>query len=201
VTISADLKELSVGQLAERSGVAISALHFYEAKGLIRSRRTAGNQRRFPRDALRRVAFIRVSQRVGIPLNTIREALSRLPEERTPTRGDWARLSESWRKELDARIERLQQLRDDLTDCIGCGCLSLGSCKLSNPFDVLGENGPGPRRLLTDAAAPASPAAGDTAERAEATAPVGGPVADVCAPTCEDGEIQEPSSGRRTGRR
>jgi MerR family redox-sensitive transcriptional activator SoxR len=144
-----DIIELTVGQLAERSGVAVSALHFYESKGLIRSRRTAGNQRRFTRDTLRRVAFIRVSQRVGMPLSTIREALSRLPDERTPTRADWARLSASWRVELEARIEQLQRLRDDLTDCIGCGCLSLGQCRLSNPYDELGEQGPGPRRMLT----------------------------------------------------
>ncbi|MGH3390736.1 MAG: redox-sensitive transcriptional activator SoxR [Actinomadura sp.] len=143
-----DVTELTVGQLAERSGVAVSALHFYEAKGLISSRRTAGNQRRFHRDTLRRVAFIRVSQRVGIPLATIREALGRLPDERTPTRADWARLSASWRDELDARIEQLQRLRDDLTDCIGCGCLSLGQCRLSNPYDELGELGPGPRRIF-----------------------------------------------------
>lgn len=139
---------LTVGQLAERSGVAVSALHFYENKGLIHSRRTAGNQRRFTRDTLRRVAFIRVSQRVGIPLNTIREALAKLPEERTPTRADWERLSTGWRSELDARIEQLQRLRDDLTHCIGCGCLSLAECRLSNPYDSLGEEGPGPRRLL-----------------------------------------------------
>jgi MerR family redox-sensitive transcriptional activator SoxR len=146
--LSADLKELTVGQLAERSGVAVSALHFYESKGLITSRRTAGNQRRYGRDTLRRVAFIRVSQRVGIPLSTIREALARLPEERTPTRRDWACLSEGWRAELDNRIEQLQRLRDDLTGCIGCGCLSLGLCALMNPLDVLGDEGPGPRRML-----------------------------------------------------
>ncbi|GAA1674268.1 redox-sensitive transcriptional activator SoxR [Fodinicola feengrottensis] len=141
-------RELSVGQLAERSGVAVSALHFYESKGLISSRRTSGNQRRYPRDTLRRVAFIKVSQRVGIPLKTIREALGRLPEERTPTRADWARLSAGWREELDTRIDQLTKLRDDLSDCIGCGCLSLSSCMLRNPYDVYAEQGPGPRRLL-----------------------------------------------------
>ncbi|SEF55293.1 MerR family transcriptional regulator, redox-sensitive transcriptional activator SoxR [Thermomonospora echinospora] len=152
--------ELTVGQLAERSGVAVSALHFYEAKGLIHSRRTAGNQRRFTRDTLRRVAFIRVSQRVGIPLAEIREALSRLPEERTPTVDDWAALSESWREKLDERITQLQRLRDDLTDCIGCGCLSLNRCALANPYDELGKQGPGPRRLLVSAAKdPRPPAA------------------------------------------
>jgi MerR family redox-sensitive transcriptional activator SoxR len=146
--IARDVQELSVGQLAERSGVAVSALHFYEAKGLIRSRRTAGNQRRYPRDTLRRVAFIRVSQRVGMPLAVIREALAELPEERTPTREDWASLSGTWRTELDDRIAQLQRLRDDLTDCIGCGCLSLQSCALANPYDRLGDEGPGPRRLI-----------------------------------------------------
>jgi MerR family transcriptional regulator, redox-sensitive transcriptional activator SoxR len=143
-----DTHELTVGELARRSGVAVSALHFYEAKELIRSRRTAGNQRRYTRDTLRRVAFIRVSQRVGIPLSAIRDALAELPQERTPTRQDWARLSATWRAELDERIEQLQRLRDDLTGCIGCGCLSLQSCRLSNPDDVLGRDGPGPRRLL-----------------------------------------------------
>jgi MerR family redox-sensitive transcriptional activator SoxR len=186
--LSADLKELSVGQVAERSGVAVSALHFYEAKGLIRSRRTAGNQRRYQRDTLRRIAFIRVSQRVGIPLNTIREALSGLPEERTPTRSDWARLSASWRTELDARIERLQQLRDDLTDCIGCGCLSLGNCKLSNPFDVLGQEGPGPRRLLTDPGEPARRASGVAVSDAAAS----GTAARCGRRRCRDGPVRPP---------
>jgi MerR family redox-sensitive transcriptional activator SoxR len=147
-----DATELTVGQVAARSGVAVSALHFYERKGLIRSRRTAGNQRRYPRDVLRRVAFIRVSQRVGIPLNQIRDALAELPEERTPTPRDWARLSATWRGELDARIEQLQRLRDDLTGCIGCGCLSLSHCKLSNPSDRLGAEGPGPRRWISSPA-------------------------------------------------
>jgi MerR family redox-sensitive transcriptional activator SoxR len=145
-----DAHELTVGQVAARSGVAVSALHFYEKKGLIRSRRTAGNQRRYARDVLRRVAFIRVSQRVGIPLSDIHEALAELPEERTPTPRDWARLSSAWRGELDARIDQLRKLRDDLTGCIGCGCLSLYHCRLSNPDDRLGAQGPGPRRLLTD---------------------------------------------------
>ncbi|WP_433468750.1 redox-sensitive transcriptional activator SoxR [Spirillospora sp. CA-128828] len=140
--------ELTVGQLAERSGVAVSALHFYESKGLISSRRTAGNQRRFSRDTLRRVSFIKVSQRVGIPLSDIRDALATLPEERTPTVADWARLSEAWRSNLDARIRQLERLRDDLTDCIGCGCLSISRCALANPYDRLGDEGPGPRRLL-----------------------------------------------------
>ncbi|WP_244943467.1 redox-sensitive transcriptional activator SoxR [Streptomyces inhibens] len=142
--------ELSVGQLSARSGAAVSALHFYESKGLISSTRTAGNQRRYSRDALRRVAFVRAAQRVGIPLAVIRDALAELPDERTPNRADWARLSEVWRSELDERISQLVELRDRLTDCIGCGCLSLERCALSNPYDNLGEQGPGARRLRVD---------------------------------------------------
>ncbi|MFE4050989.1 redox-sensitive transcriptional activator SoxR [Streptomyces sp. YIM B13518] len=141
------IHELTVGRLSARSGAAVSALRFYESKGLISSRRTAGNQRRYSRDTLRRVAFIRAAQRVGIPLATIREALAELPEGRTPTRDDWARLSEAWRSELDERIKRLNRLRDHLTDCIGCGCLSLDSCVLSNPDDVFGDRLTGSRLL------------------------------------------------------
>jgi MerR family redox-sensitive transcriptional activator SoxR len=136
-----------VGQLSARSGVAVSALHFYEAQGLIVSRRTSGNQRRYARDVLRRVAFIRVSQRVGIPLRAIKDALDQLGDNRTPTRGDWALLSAAWRDDLDSRIAQLQRLRDRLTGCIGCGCLSLDRCQLANPDDVLGQDGPGPRNL------------------------------------------------------
>ncbi|GGV81894.1 redox-sensitive transcriptional activator SoxR [Streptomyces gelaticus] len=141
------LHELTVGQLSARSGAAVSALHFYEAKGLISSRRTTGNQRRYSRDALRRVAFVRAAQRVGIPLATIRDALAELPEERTPNREDWARLSAAWRSELDDRIEQLGRLRDHLTDCIGCGCLSLENCVLSNPNDVSGRRISGSRLM------------------------------------------------------
>ncbi|MFI6684621.1 redox-sensitive transcriptional activator SoxR [Streptomyces sp. NPDC050485] len=141
------IHELTVGQLSARSGAAVSALHFYEAKGLITSRRTTGNQRRYCRDTLRRVAFVRAAQRVGIPLATIRDALAALPEERTPTREDWARLSENWRAELDQRIAQLSRLRDHLTDCIGCGCLSLSTCVLSNPDDVFGTSLTGSRLL------------------------------------------------------
>jgi MerR family transcriptional regulator, redox-sensitive transcriptional activator SoxR len=140
-------KELTAGQLSARSGVAVSALHFYEAEGLISARRTSGNQRRYPRGMLRRVAFIRASQRVGIPLARIRTALATLPQERTPTRRDWARLSAAWREDLDDRIRQLQHLRDRLTGCIGCGCLSISACQLANPGDVLGDEGPGPRKL------------------------------------------------------
>lgn len=140
-------RELTAGQLSARSGAAVSALHFYEAQGLISARRTSGNQRRYPREMLRRVAFIRASQRVGIPLARIKTALATLPAGRTPTRHDWGRLSLAWREDLDDRIERLQHLRDRLTGCIGCGCLSIGVCKLANPDDVLGNDGPGPRNL------------------------------------------------------
>jgi MerR family redox-sensitive transcriptional activator SoxR len=149
-TAPAIAKELTVGQLARRSGVAPSALRFYEAQGLIRSRRTTGNQRRYARDTLRRVAFIRVSQNVGMPLAAIREALGRLPEARTPTRADWAAVSASWCDDLDARIRQLTRLRDNLTDCIGCGCLSLESCVLANPDDICAREGSGPRRLLVE---------------------------------------------------
>ncbi|MCU4747486.1 MULTISPECIES: redox-sensitive transcriptional activator SoxR [Streptomyces] len=144
-------KELTIGQLAERSGVATSALRFYEEQRLISSRRTSGNQRRYHRETLRRVAFIKVSQNVGMPLNAIRDALHELPEGRTPTKEDWARLSEFWKADLNARIWQLTRIRDDLTECIGCGCLSLESCTLANPSDVCGQRGPGPVRLLENA--------------------------------------------------
>lgn len=147
VVASPQPAEITVGQLAARTGVAVSALHFYEAQGLISARRTTGNQRRYPRVTLRRVAFIRASQRVGIPLSRIKEALGTLPAGRTPTPRDWARLSAAWRQDLDDRIAQLQDLRDRLTDCIGCGCLSMDTCLLANPDDVLRAEGPGPRRL------------------------------------------------------
>ncbi len=143
--------ELTVGQVAARSGVSVSALHFYEEKGLISSRRTSGNQRRYPRETLRRVAVIRVAQRVGIPLQMVREAFATLPDERTPDRDDWARLSAAWCDELDTRIDQLTRLRNSLADCIGCGCLSLDRCLLRNRDDKLGTRGSGPRRLLTRA--------------------------------------------------
>ena len=142
-----DDHELTPGELANRSGVAISALHFYERAGLISSRRTSGNQRRYTRDTLRRVAFIRMSQRLGIPLARVRSALGTLPTDRMPTSRDWAKLSAGWRQDLDDRILHLQRLRDNLAECIGCGCLSLRSCALSNPGDVLAEQGPGAVRL------------------------------------------------------
>ena len=126
---------LAVGELAARSGVAVSALHYYESRGLIHAARSAGNQRRYPRAALRRVAFIRAAQQLGVGLAEIGEALAQLPEQRTPTKADWARLSSHWRAQLDARIAALQALRDRLDGCIGCGCLSLRACALYNPQD------------------------------------------------------------------
>lgn len=139
--------ELTVGEAAKRSGVAVSTLHFYEAEGLIRSYRNAGNQRRYPREVLRRIAVIRVAQRTGISLAEIREALKALPNGRTPTAEDWQKLSARWRGELNDRIDRLTRLRDQLDGCIGCGCLSLDVCPLRNPWDRAAEQGPGPRYL------------------------------------------------------
>jgi MerR family redox-sensitive transcriptional activator SoxR len=148
---TSDPASLSVGQVAARSGLSVSAIHFYEAKGLIRSWRNAGNQRRYRRDVLRRLAVIRVANRTGLPLVSIADALSQLPEERTPNAADWKRLSTHWREELDQRIARLTQLRDELTGCIGCGCLSLKKCPLRNAGDKLGDSGSGPRLLDADA--------------------------------------------------
>ncbi|MGQ0776102.1 MAG: redox-sensitive transcriptional activator SoxR [Pseudonocardiales bacterium] len=140
--------ELTVGQLAQRSGTTVSALHFYERQNLITSWRTSGNQRRYHRDTLRRVALIRIAQRVGISLADIREALAALPDNRVPNRRDWQRMSQRWRDDLNERIRLLEQLRDDFTDCVGCGCMSIDRCALANPFDELGAHGAGPRRLL-----------------------------------------------------
>jgi MerR family redox-sensitive transcriptional activator SoxR len=134
---------LTIGEVAERSGVAQSALRYYEAQGLISSIRTTGNQRRFERAMLRRIAFIRSAQRVGLSLEEISEALSTLPGGRTPTRADWKRLSRNWRSRIDAQIERLERLRDKLDGCIGCGCLSLARCTLQNPNDIVSTRGPG----------------------------------------------------------
>ena len=141
-------RELTPGEVAERAGVAVSALHFYEREGLISSRRTSGNQRRYHRDVLRRVAFIRFSQRLGISLHDIAAAMAALPADRTPSKRDWARLSERWRADLDDRITRLTNLRDHLDGCIGCGCLSLQTCAIYNNEDTLASQGPGPRRGL-----------------------------------------------------
>ena len=139
--------EMSVGEVAARSGVAVSALHFYEAEGLIRSWRNQGNQRRYAREVLRRVAVIRVAQRTGISLASIRDALKSLPNGRTPTAEDWKKLSAKWRVDLNERIERLTRMRDQLDGCIGCGCLSLKDCPLRNPWDKLAQEGPGARLL------------------------------------------------------
>jgi MerR family redox-sensitive transcriptional activator SoxR len=137
--------ELSVGDVARRSGVAISAIHFYETKGLVTSWRNAANQRRYPREALRRVSIVKVAQRVGIPLADIKATLDSLPRGRTPTDQDWRRLSGRWQADLDARIDKLTRLRDQLTGCIGCGCLSMHSCPLRNPHDEAAAHGPGPQ--------------------------------------------------------
>jgi len=140
-------KALTVGELARRSGVAVSALHFYEAKGLIRSMRSPGNQRRYPREVLRRVSVIKVAQRVGVPLADVREALKALPQNRAPSAAEWRRLSSRWKLQLEQRINLLIQLRDQLDQCIGCGCLSISNCWLRNPWDKLAAQGPGPRLL------------------------------------------------------
>ena len=140
-------KDLTVGEVARRSGVAVSTIHFYEAQGLIRSWRNPGNQRRFSRDVLRRVAVIKVAQRLGISLASIADALNALPQDRSPTTADWRRMSERWRAELDDRIAKLTKLRDNLDGCIGCGCLSIRDCPLRNPWDELGDAGAGPRLL------------------------------------------------------
>lgn len=149
---------LSIGEVSERTGVSASALRFYESEGLVTSTRTTGGQRRYSRDMLRRVAFVRVAQRVGLRLEEIREALLLLPEGRTPTAADWRRLSRSWRARLDEQIALLERLRDELEGCIGCGCLSLRRCSLYNPGDEASALGAGPRYLLGDE--PLRPAGG-----------------------------------------
>ncbi len=142
------VKELSVGTVAKRAGVAVSTIHFYEAKGLIQSRRNQGNQRRYTRDVLRRIAVIKVAQKIGISLQDIMESFKSLPNQRTPTKKDWDKLSNKWKKDLEARIQLLTHLRDDLTDCIGCGCLSTSDCPLRNPDDILSSQGNGPQLLF-----------------------------------------------------
>ncbi|QIG81074.1 redox-sensitive transcriptional activator SoxR [Stakelama tenebrarum] len=138
---------LTVGKVAERSGVSVSTLHFYEAKGLIESWRTSGNQRRYPRSVLRRVAVIRVAQRAGIPLAVVKNFLDSIPADRAVKKRDWHRLTQAWQAIIDERITSLMQLRNDLESCIGCGCLSLADCPLRNPDDRLASDGPGPRLL------------------------------------------------------
>lgn len=137
------MTQLTIGQLAERAGVATSAIRFYESRGLVRSVRTAGNQRRYEQATLRRIAFIRTAQRVGLSLEEIGAALSTLPDGRAPTKADWSRLSAAWRPRLDEQIERITRLRDQLDSCIGCGCLSMKSCALNNPGDLAAAYGPG----------------------------------------------------------
>ena len=143
-------RDLTIGGVSERTGVAPSALRFYESKGLITSARSEGGQRRYGRDVLRRVSFIRVAQQVGLTLEEIREALSSLPDHRTPTKRDWERLSSGWRPRIDAQIALLERLRDRLDGCIGCGCLSLKVCQLANPGDEAAAHGSGPRWLVAE---------------------------------------------------
>jgi MerR family transcriptional regulator, redox-sensitive transcriptional activator SoxR len=142
--------ELTIGALSRRTGVAPSALRFYEDERLVHATRSEGGQRRYARETLRRVSFIRIAQQVGLSLDEIREALSSLPESRTPTKRDWERLSRSWRPRIDAQIALLERLRDRLDGCIGCGCLSLQVCRLVNPGDEAATHGPGPRWILEE---------------------------------------------------
>jgi MerR family redox-sensitive transcriptional activator SoxR len=145
-------KELTVGEVANRSGVAVSTIHFYEAKGLISGRRTSGNQRRYPRAILRRVAVIRIAQRAGIPLATIHDFISKIPSDRALSAEDWRTLTTSWKSIIDERLTGLTQLRDQLDSCIGCGCMSLTECPLRNPDDQLATKGPGARILIEKSA-------------------------------------------------
>lgn len=139
---------LTIGEVAERSGMATSALRFYERQGLVHAERTASGQRRFRRDVLRRIAFIRIARRVGLSLDEIVDALDGLPVDRAPNSQDWQRLTRGWRQRIDERIALLDALRSGLTSCIGCGCLSLRTCALANPGDVAASLGSGPRYLL-----------------------------------------------------
>ncbi|CAN5294985.1 redox-sensitive transcriptional activator SoxR [soil metagenome] len=141
---------LSIGTLSERTGVATSALRYYEAEGLLSSSRSEGGQRRYHRETIRRVSFVRVAQEVGLSLTEVHEALSSLPDRRTPTQKDWEKLSKAWRPRLDAQIRMLERLRDRLDGCIGCGCLSLQICKILNPDDEAAEAGPGPHYVIDE---------------------------------------------------
>jgi MerR family redox-sensitive transcriptional activator SoxR len=145
--VGLDKKLLPIGEVAERSGLAASAVRYYERAGLVHAERTAGNQRLFRRDVLRRLAFIRIAQRVGLTLEEIAEALNELPVSRAPSAKEWKQLSRGWRQRIDERIEILEALRSGLTSCIGCGCLSLRTCVLANRDDLAGRSGPGPRYL------------------------------------------------------
>ena len=141
---------LTIGEVAERSGLAASAIRFYERQGLVQAERTSSGQRRFRRDVLRRIAFIRIAQRVGLTLDEIVTALAVLPVDRAPTRRDWERLTTGWQDRIEQRISLLEALRSGLSSCIGCGCLSLRTCTLANPNDVAGDMGPGPQYLMSD---------------------------------------------------
>lgn len=165
---------LPIGTVSQRSGVAPSALRFYEAQGLIWSTRNTGNQRRFERSMLRRIAFIRSAQRVGLSLDEVRAALDTLPSNRTPTKSDWERLSRTWRRRLDDQIAELERLRDSLASCIGCGCLSLKRCALSNPDDALAAEGPGAHYLIGDVDADPSEGPLSSSERDAFTGRSGG---------------------------
>jgi MerR family redox-sensitive transcriptional activator SoxR len=143
-------KLLTIGQLAARTGLAVSAIRYYETQGLIAPLRNAGGQRRFPRSDIRRLSFVRIAQQFGFSIARIHDELARLPQERTPNEADWARIAEDFRAELNQRIDTLTRLRDNLDGCIGCGCLSLKKCKLHNPEDRAAGHGPGPRYLLGD---------------------------------------------------
>ena len=147
IAASAPPRILSVGEVARRSGVAVSTVHFYERKGLISGWRSGGNQRRYERATLRRIAIVKVAQQLGISLAEIRARFAELPGDRTPGKADWARIAAGWRADLDRRIAQLARLRDSLEGCIGCGCLSVESCPLRNPGDRLAEEGPGPHYL------------------------------------------------------
>ncbi|MGD1923841.1 MAG: redox-sensitive transcriptional activator SoxR [Paracoccaceae bacterium] len=139
---------LAIGDLAKRTGLAVSAIRYYEEQGLVTSLRSAGGQRRFLRSDIRRLSFVRIAQELGFPLSAIRKQLQTLPDGRTPTRKDWTRISKAFRADIDARIAALERLRGNLDGCIACGCLSLRRCALYNPQDVARNEGPGPRRLM-----------------------------------------------------
>lgn len=155
MTILSD--HITITELSARSGVAPSALRYYESLGLIAASRTSGNQRRYRRSVLRRVAVIKAARAMGVPLSSITSALAGLPDGRDPTPGDWERLSQRWHAELDQRIAVLEKLRDQLSSCIGCGCLSLERCKMFNPDDRVADEGAGPRLLMGDAADASAP--------------------------------------------
>lgn len=157
-------EQLPIGDVARRAGLATSALRYYEREGLISSVRTSGGARRYPRSVLRRLAFIRAARSVGLSLDEVRAALSTLPDRRNPTADDWARLSRSWQARLDEQIDGLVALRDKLGSCIGCGCLSLGRCALSNPNDTAGEEGAGARFLPPALRRPVDRVSSDVAE-------------------------------------